>query len=74
MSGGYIDPQNQFDHQVVLFTFTGPLTRAQASRWNAAIREFKNALGLTGVTLKGQKTPPAIARGSRRGRARKRRK
>lgn len=74
MSGGYIDPQSQFEHQVVLFTFTGPLTRAQANRWNAAIRQFKNALSLTGVTLKGQKTPPAIARAGRTRKARRKRR
>lgn len=64
MSGGYIQPQEEGDHQVVIFTFIGPVTPEQATQWNKRVLELKNMFVnkkvrsyLAGVTVKGERTP-----------------
>ena len=59
MSGGYVDPQGPTDHQAVLFTFVGSISQADATRWNDAIYQLKQAFGaqLVGITTKGLPTP-----------------
>ena len=60
MSGGYIDDQKPGGHQVVIFTFSGEITRAQSDEWNFAIQRLKFEVftpeTLTGVTMRGQKS------------------
>ena len=41
MSGGYIQPQEEGEHQVVIFTFIGPVTPEQATQWNKRVLELK---------------------------------
>jgi hypothetical protein len=64
MSGGYIKPQRKGDHQVVHFTFAGPIEGKHADKWNKSLAEFKALFGhnLTGITIKGDKTPPKYGR------------
>jgi hypothetical protein len=59
MSGGYIDPQGDGDHQFVTFTFAGAVTEAQANQWNDEINKLKLLFGprMLGVTVKGLRTP-----------------
>jgi hypothetical protein len=62
MSGGYISEQESGDHQVVIFTFSGKITKEQCDEWNAAClrfksRTFKPVGALTGVTIRGETTP-----------------
>jgi hypothetical protein len=59
MSGGYIKPQRKGQHQVVHFTFAGPIDPKHAKQWNDRLAEFKELFGhsLTGITLKGDPTP-----------------
>jgi len=63
MSGGYIVPQEEGDHQVVIFTFSGKITSDQQDKWNEQVKKFKTETflptgSLTGVTIRGEKTPP----------------
>ena len=67
MSGGYIQLQNEGDHQVVIFTFIGPINQVQKDQWNKRVRELKNMFVdkklssyLAGVTIKGDPTPPEL--------------
>jgi hypothetical protein len=64
MSGGYIRPQKSGEHQLVVFTFAGPVTTAQRDKWNAAILQLKQMFeaSLTGITIKGDPTPPRLMR------------
>ena len=61
MSGGYIGEQESGDHQVVMFTFSGKITKAQKDAWNACLKNFKSktfkATELTSVTIRGDSTP-----------------
>jgi hypothetical protein len=60
MSGGYIDAQGDYDHQIVTFTFKGKLDPANVEQWNQEIRKLKTqfAAHVVGITVKGQPTPP----------------
>jgi hypothetical protein len=60
MSGGYIKSQKKGEHQVVHFTFAGPIDPKHAQKWNESLAEFKALFGhgLTGITIKGDSTPP----------------
>ena len=63
MTGGYIGEQESGDHQVVIFTFSGKITKEQKEEWNAVVHKFKNKTfkpvgALTGVTIRGESTPP----------------
>jgi hypothetical protein len=63
MTGGYICEQESGDHQVVIFTFAGKITKEQKDAWNGVVRKFKNKTfrpvgALTGVTIRGESTPP----------------
>ena len=62
MSGGYIRPQRQGDHQIVVFTFIGPVDAKNVNEWNAKILELKDLFGdgLTGITIAGDPTPRSI--------------
>jgi hypothetical protein len=60
MSGGYLkDGLEEFEHQVVIFTFKGKLDQQKCKRWNLAINALKQDLGdkMMGVTLAGLDTP-----------------
>jgi len=60
MSGGFIAPQRDGDHQVVIFTFAGQIDQPDVDQWNNTIRDLKQVFGsrLMGVTIKGESTPP----------------
>jgi hypothetical protein len=65
MSGGYIDEQKSGDHQVVIFTFSGEITKKQKDEWNSCVRGFKSRTftptgALTAVTMQGKSTPAAF--------------
>jgi hypothetical protein len=67
MSGGYIQPQEEGEHQVVIFTFIGPISTEQAAQWNKRVLELKNMFVdkkvrsyLAGVTVKGDPTPKEL--------------
>ena len=67
MSGGYILPQEEGEHQVVIFTFIGPISTEQAAQWNKRVLELKNMFVdkkvrsyLAGVTVKGDPTPKEL--------------
>jgi hypothetical protein len=70
MSGGYIKPQREGEHQVVLFTFVGKLDPASVAKWNEAVFEFKQLFDphLTAVTVQGDPTPAKFARRARKSR------
>jgi hypothetical protein len=60
MSGGYLkDGLKDFEHQVVIFTFKGPITQTTCDEWNTTIKRLKKLLGekAIGVTITGEKTP-----------------
>jgi hypothetical protein len=58
VSGGFIGEQGDGDHQVVTFTFVGPLTAEKVRQWNDAIMNLKRGLGpnLVGITTKAEST------------------
>jgi hypothetical protein len=65
MSGGYLkDGLEEFEHQVVIFTFKGPIDQATCREWNQQIKALKESLGpnAIGVTLAGEKTPESFRR------------
>jgi hypothetical protein len=64
MSGGYIKPQKPGEHQIVVFTFAGGVSKSQADQWNEAILELKRnfSSSLTGITIKGDPTPAKLIR------------
>ena len=68
MSGGYIDSQQNREHQVVLFTFKGTITAGLVTKWNDAILDLKKQFGdlVTGVTIKGQTTKPKHLKAARK--------
>jgi hypothetical protein len=58
MSGGYIDPQQADEHQVVIFTIIGEVTQADKDYWNQAVMNLKAKFPkLASVTLAGKSTP-----------------
>ena len=68
MSGGYLERQQSRGHQVVIFTFAGELPAEQIRDWNDAIDRLKKLFGskITGVTLRGEQSPRARIKTSRR--------
>jgi hypothetical protein len=59
MSGGYVNPQGQWEHQVIIITIKGEFTQAEADAWNAKMDELKATLGnkrVTAVTMTGGQT------------------
>jgi hypothetical protein len=61
MSGGYIDPQQDGEHQVVIFTIIGEVTPADRDYWNQAVVNLKTKFPkLASVTLGGKRTPPNL--------------
>ena len=64
MSGGYIKPQKNGEHQIVVFTFAGELKAADVKKWNEAIVTLKGTFGpnVMGITVKGDPTPAALLR------------
>ncbi len=61
MSGGFIKPQKAGAHQVVIFTFAGPLKKGDAEKWNNEVEKLKAMFGskVMGVTMQGHTTPPS---------------
>ena len=62
MSGGVIKRQGKGEHQIVTFTFAGPISQTQADAWNEAIVAIKesfeaDAVKVLGITVKGDRTP-----------------
>ena len=60
MSGGYLkDGLKEFQHQVVIFNFKGPIDAVKCKEWNRAISNLKQSFGdnVIGVTLAGLDTP-----------------
>jgi len=63
MSGGYLkDGLEEFEHQVVIFTFKGPIGQEVCREWNKEIVRLKKLLAdkAIGVTLEGELTPKAF--------------
>ena len=62
MSGGIGPQNNDEDRQVVVFTFSGVLTQADADRWNNAIGPLLDEFGasLTAATIEGAKGKPRM--------------
>jgi hypothetical protein len=64
MSGGYVHDEglDPGEHQVVIFTFKGPITSAEADLWNRQILALKERLQdkVMGVTLDGENTPARL--------------
>jgi hypothetical protein len=63
MSGGYLkEGLKAGEHQVVIFTFKGPISAATCRRWNLQIDDLKRLLGdsAIGVTIQGLDTPDAF--------------
>ena len=58
MSGGYIDPQEDGDHQVVMFTIIGQMTEDDKEHWNGVVAGLKQKFPkIASVTLGGKPTP-----------------
>ena len=68
MSGGFLKRQKAGDHQVVMFTFVGELTKEHVDTWNEAILDLKRKFGraVTSVTMTGHSTPAKLRGRSRR--------
>jgi hypothetical protein len=68
MSGGFIEPQQDGDHQVVIFTFAGQIDQQDVDQWNNDISNLKQVFGprLMGVTIKGESTPVQFMRRQQR--------
>ena len=62
MSSGFLNPQQEGEHQVILFTFTGKITAAEQKAWNDQLLALKKRFGnrLVAVTIKGDRTPPNL--------------
>ncbi len=56
---GALRSQGPQQKQVVIFTFTGPVSDAERDAWNKTILELKKTFGarVSGVTLKGDDAP-----------------
>ena len=65
MSGGFIEEQGQYEHQVVIITFKGTITKGQRTKWNDAIYALKAGFGsnVIAVTTKGNSTPQQYRNG-----------
>lgn len=59
MSGGFIKPQKEGEHQIVTFTFIGRIDRDMVERWNESLAKLKKMFGanLAGITVRGDPTP-----------------
>jgi hypothetical protein len=62
MSGGYLeDGLGKGEHKVIIFTFKGPITPAEALKWDDFVATIKSKQWLgdrvMAVTLIGEKTP-----------------
>ena len=67
MSGGYVKEQSPGDHQVVIFTFIGKMSKQDTAQWNKAVLELKKRFGanLVGVTIGGDPTPKNLTAATR---------
>jgi len=56
MDGGYVREQEDEEHQVVFFTFSGKLSASELKEWNDAVKTLKKSYhsNLVAVTIKGQ--------------------
>ena len=59
MSGGFLNPQAEGDHQIVTFTFIGRISPAKVKVWNNQLAKIKKlfAGNLVGITVRGDPTP-----------------
>jgi hypothetical protein len=55
MDGGALKEQDDGEHQVVFFTFSGKLSTPDVEKWNDSIATLKKTFGpnVVGVTIKG---------------------
>lgn len=60
MSGGFINSQKEGEHQIVTFTFFGPMDTKKVKEWNDALAKLKKRFkaNLVGITVRGDPTPP----------------
>ena len=68
MDGALIREQDEGEHQVVMFTFSGNVSQPKVKQWNDTISTLKKTFGsnLVGVTMKGQSPPPKKRKAQRR--------
>ena len=59
MSGGYVETQGDYDHQVIVINIKGKIDVDKQNAWNESMFEMKKILGaqLIAVTLGGRPTP-----------------
>jgi hypothetical protein len=66
MSGGFVNESGLKEgaHQVVIFTFKGPIDQAKCQEWNIALADLKQTFGeqMMGVTIDGLPTPVNFTR------------
>jgi hypothetical protein len=77
MSGGYVRKDGLADgeHQVVIFTFKGPIDRPKCEEWNREINALKATFGqqVIGVTMDGLRTPEEFKKAPAQAAAKKKR-
>jgi hypothetical protein len=68
MDGALIREQDEGEHQVVIFTFSGNVSQSKVREWNNTINTLKKsfAKNVVGVTIKGQAPPPKKRKAPRR--------
>jgi hypothetical protein len=68
MDGGALKEQDDGEHQVVLFTFSGKISTSDKEKWNESIADLKETFGsnLVGVTIKGVSSGSAKRKVKRR--------
>ena len=59
MSGGFLNPQTEGEHQIVTFTFIGRIAPAKVKVWNQQLAKLKRLFkgNLVGITVRGDPTP-----------------
>jgi hypothetical protein len=59
MSGGFLNPQKEGEHQIVTFTFIGRIDPGRVKKWNANLAKIKKLFknNLVGITVRGDPTP-----------------
>ena len=59
MSGGFLNPQSEGEHQIVTFTFIGRIDARKVKKWNDQLAKIKKLFkgNLVGITVKGDPTP-----------------
>ena len=59
MSGGFLKPQKEGEHQIVTFTFIGRIDPGKVKKWNDQLAKLKRLFrgNLVGITVRGDPTP-----------------